>query len=1844
MAGMKDMIRNGVNVGDNVVVTLKSGKDVSGEVISLDEDIICIRHPNGRQQPISYEVIGTYEELGQQPMEDGQPAADRELDAFVEEIRDSDVDIFLLQQTLREEDHELYARCDPALNTLNNAIKINEVTAKFGRVQKVVNQLQEAVAETDCEYVPELCCEAALLSADERLCLQTVKRLQQDWHPAYYASANLLRLFVELSAVARSYGQFLTVAEQCPEQARPLVCKAAVYLLTELGQDVELPIGYEDALLKVREAASVTLSTEDVKPQADAAVQQREKLPAGMEEGRIQYINRDTGFGLVRGDDGTDYQFIRAKCQKGIWDQLTTNTRVRFKKAKIYSGKQDKVVDAAEGLAMEEPASAEPAPAERAPVQPAPVQTLNSTPKKWALSPESAGAFVPGETIVVHRRGKEIVGTLLSRTEDSLAVRIGEKTAEIPIAEIDDLFFCGLITSFNVIEQAGQINNTYTFRITNVVSRELYAKLTLSKHTVFPCLYSLLSDAGKLYISQVDSFSRNVSQQLPWQAGRIEGLYAPGSYFSVDKMVRCYEGVVRDGTVSAYLRGNDFLQQEVFYRCVTHRTVDERRPGPLSSTVIDICGKYQLGKIYVGHSTVKKVQCERIYTARADLTPYEDGAKVRAELCSEGQGLVVSSVSTEERLLPSYKLALQQEKAAFDAQTKDAEARGDYETQLQLTEQMLEREFIQPEVGFNVIFKICVAQNELPRMYGVLERYGYQLRRSAYNSYMMQLEALSGQYEQAAKYARDYLFANQSSKFLNSAASLIVRRAVSSETLREHILNEVSFDQKKCTGKIGYYNNPTKHGYILWDRIKLNFSHKDIVGNSDMEFDLQALDYFVSFDVDRSKPILQARNVTIDEVVPRGNENEQPPQPEMPEYPGGSDELGFNEDIRVTQLLEFARENFSYDSILGYFPSEDRKLFSDGGFCGTADQAKKLIEGLRAHFAPRKKRKEHPDRFSGIPAHLRPGLLLAAAKLHHQFAADSAGDDEFWSDSVGNAILFEYADRFINADGAAKLSETKLAEAEYYCESVFLNNFPSAAKNRMKARCLVSFFQGTEGFNISGCAEDSAISSLLKRTCVDADGLSRMLLNLPEQIFSDLLQLMPPALKRILVQAIGVSADTELLRREEQEPAETIIRQYYLRYHGYLERARQFVDQFSVIEDVPHYLTQLESANGAVGRYFFSIDQERVLNAVNILNTIAAGLSEEDVDRKISQLQSVFGNIRHLLTQSESHPSKLSFEFLRPFMLKIQELLSAYLDNQFEKLQPTLTVEHYELAGDGMRERLQISNESQRLSAMNIKLKEAKPYGKNPGFIVDDNGSRATQGLGQTIVGGKAAEISIPIQIYPDAPKVLELSLTLAYERSSHYNVEKGFAENQVEEVKVSVQIPRQTEAAEYIRENKYAHFAGGTAMQPGKNNAEEMFFGRESDIDTVYRMLTDDAGHFKTGSMVAIYGQKRCGKTSVMNFLAKRIQQEHPDALVLSINAQSFSPGQDKDAYYRMLLQAIVTAFKISSISKPGLRAELADNGLKAPSPAELLSDGGEVYFNDFFQMFHAVFQDRYPIILMVDEFTQIYIHMKKRLISEDFLNRWRAMIQENAFVNIIVGQDFMDKFTTDEEVANQNYGGAVNGLGTLGKKRLSYLTKENAKHMIEDPVRYSDGSSRFRGQLGDAAIDRIYDLTGGSAFYLMKFCNALVDYMMKNQITLIPRSLVDTVATGHAFDTPNNPIEKRDFDPIYNEYSYSYDETDDETDGEMDNEISAQVGSEVMHTYQLLKRIADLSDREGRCELSRLQWDDEEEKLRILHSLFVRGVLTDLRGRDITAESIDRLEVRIKVQLFSIWLRERG
>ena len=253
--------------------------------------------------------------------------------------------------------------------------------------------------------------------------------------------------------------------------------------------------------------------------------------------------------------------------------------------------------------------------------------------------------FRPGETLVlVKKTGHKCVGRYRSHSAGDLSIQTANGTEEtIRFSELESLFFCGLVTSYNVLSSSGQINGSYTFRITNVVNKQLAHLLKLGRYAVYPCMYSLIMDGTTSYVSMVDYFAKDICEQLTWQAGRIFGLYKANSYFSVDQENRCYESAVVDNTIHQFLRGGDYLGQEVFYKTVFHRTVDERRRGGISASVVDIRSKYQVGKVSGAGGEVRLVQCgSQSYGCSLDMEGISAGSEVKIELaCEEGKTLYV---------------------------------------------------------------------------------------------------------------------------------------------------------------------------------------------------------------------------------------------------------------------------------------------------------------------------------------------------------------------------------------------------------------------------------------------------------------------------------------------------------------------------------------------------------------------------------------------------------------------------------------------------------------------------------------------------------------------------------------------------------------------------------------------------------------------------------------------------------------------------------------------------------------------------------------------------------------------------------------------------------------------------------------------------------------------------------------------------------------------------------------------------------------------------------------------------------------------------------------------------
>ena len=117
--------------------------------------------------------------------------------------------------------------------------------------------------------------------------------------------------------------------------------------------------------------------------------------------------------------------------------------------------------------------------------------------------------------------------------------------------------------------------------------------------------------------------------------------------------------------------------------------------------------------------------------------------------------------------------------------------------------------------------------------------------------------------------------------------------------------------------------------------------------------------------------------------------------------------------------------------------------------------------------------------------------------------------------------------------------------------------------------------------------------------------------------------------------------------------------------------------------------------------------------------------------------------------------------------------------------------------------------------------------------------------------------------------------------------------------------------------------------------------------------------------------------------------------------------------------------------------------------------------------------------------------------------MKNWKALLQEGYFGAILAGQDVMPKF-------KQRF---PNEFGTTQDEPVSYLRREDAIRLIDEPIRMGgpQGESRYR----ERAIDHVVELTAGSPFYIQIMCNRLVEYMNRKKARLLTDADVEQLTT---------------------------------------------------------------------------------------------------------------------------------
>ena len=643
---------------------------------------------------------------------------------------------------------------------------------------------------------------------------------------------------------------------------------------------------------------------------------------------------------------------------------------------------------------------------------------------------------------------------------------------------------------------------------------------------------------------------------------------------------------------------------------------------------------------------------------------------------------------------------------------------------------------------------------------------------------------------------------------------------------------------------------------------------------------------------------------------------------------------------------------------------------------------------------------------------------------------------------------------------------------------------------------------------------------------------------------------------------------------------------------GKFNRARGVSNELRLLENFDLTTAWLEDnirhTEGIRSRLFFELDKQRVGEVRGIFKTaleLCKQVTFEERERLCLQL---LNHCEDRLGEIEDSPTRLSVEDVYPILTVIQEKVKAYLEELYETSKPSLTirlpVESYYVPDTNRKIEVQIvvENESGRSPAESLGLVIADDQAF---FAVTEPNIKRDESLR----GGDQSILVAPLRLTSDALQSRAFSLPVcAQYRTRTGEEEKTPVEN------LSIRLYSEDEFEEI--ENPYAAYAEGGVVGDAK-----MFFGREELIRNIAHAIQESRSGSKC---VVVFGQKRSGKSSVLHHLKKSLEK---DSKLLILDLGNIGSIQDENSHVPLLHQILKRILTVLEFAIE----DLVDKGFSSLNL--LIPDDSEFYehpaplqcFQDTFerlkrQVTHHEDWRGVRAVLLIDEFQYIYDRIVAGKIPESFMQNWKALLQANYFSAVLVGQDVMPKFK--DRFPNE--------FGTTQDERVTYLTQEDARRLVDEPIRIGgpQGASRYR----EHAIERILALTAGSSFYIQIICNRLVEYMNSKHAALVTEADVEHVK--NELISGINALGLDKFDNLINSGDTSADAISDED------------------ALKVLKVIADNS-KTGPCHRDTIGCETH---------LPVDTILNDLVKRDV----VERREqsYQIRVGLFKEWLIVNG
>lgn len=930
----------------------------------------------------------------------------------------------------------------------------------------------------------------------------------------------------------------------------------------------------------------------------------------------------------------------------------------------------------------------------------------------------------------------------------------------------------------------------------------------------------------------------------------------------------------------------------------------------------------------------------------------------------------------------------------------------------------------------------------------------------------------------------------------------------------------------------------------------------------------------------------------------------------------GQEVLTYTDILRKISIFSYI--NNQIDS--AHLNVLSRTLIKEDKFTGDLSQAKELIlniSQLTQHNKPDLKK--------------RKSILFAIARLYKQLLeknTDIFEDEVINEDKYNSAIV----------KGAIALADFKLmpnkksslTSARYlYLQPVFLYSHDerSSDKKIPDNDCLTSVYRyiatffiniddyddfkltrkisfpmnSTSAIDIKFLKEDFSefLCSLLEKKILNTDinsfivDMFFLLHEIPllEDAFlsSVFFKYIRNDIANVLSLIQGKSAPASFTVEEFRTMWRNALNIYFQKLNIFIQQIDTAINQIFSLSDFTSNLKNLKLFD--INVFLNRTDRQYILTLYNILDKIYQFNEISEFDYKTDMLREAETLSVSLNNSIEYSPTLFSYEFLREDLNHLISLIGDEADHLYSNSTPNLTIG---LLGDcsvNYNERIisipvVLKNEDNVQTAIvtsfNVQANDCEEY--------NDKASRIFH------IGSKDVQKLIKLKVpeYVLNEDMLDITVSLTYQ----YKINRNESAEESQKFRLSVQINK-TVSFETI-DNKFNILKDG-----GVVDNQKMFYGRDQFINSLIDRIEPMLG-VRQGHCTALYGQTRTGKSSILLHLRRRLRLSRFGSSCIIVNLDSMGMQDLHDSYIVGFLYSIIDALSTElNENHPDLIEILKENNLVI-DPDELMNneDNAQIVFNSIFKKFTSIITNLakpYIIIITIDEFTYIYDWIRQGKMSDRIMKFWKAFIQNNPIFAIIIGQDHMMKFVEDERFSND--------FGATELKKVNYLSKADAFKLMDEPIMLNrDGILESRYKKG--ALERLYELTSGSAYLIAMFCAGMVDYLNEIRSVYITKAHIDEYLKLNL----HNFEEAKFFDPQYHDKS------------DILNEVKI-----IKMNKEILKRIAQMSSNKDWADISKIVKNEEERK--ILYNLENRDVVIIEHGR----------RCKIKVALYKEWLIER-